>query len=112
MITPSEKGGSNKRMHLCRWPFRWPCGGVEAVHAALPNAACPGPHWKPLDATIGRLLALYHFGSRQGNSKQNNNNNVICTHFDGHFDGHRDAAVLYRVQQPRALTDGGGPELS
>jgi len=32
-------------------------------------------------------------GGRQGDSKQNNN--VLCTHFDGNFDGHPDAVVLY-----------------
>ena len=36
-------------MCLFRRPFRWPCGGVEAVHAASPDAACPrlhiGSHW-------------------------------------------------------------------
>jgi hypothetical protein len=64
----------------------------------LPDAACLGLHWKPLDAAIGQLLAPYRLGGHQGDSKQNND--VLCTHFDGHFDGHRDAAVLYRVYRP------------
>ncbi len=38
---------------------------------ALPDAACPGLLWKPLDAAIGRLLALYRPSGHQGNSKQN-----------------------------------------
>ena len=43
------------------------------MHAASPNAACPGLHWKPLDAAIGRLLAPYRLGGHQeGDSKQNN----------------------------------------
>jgi hypothetical protein len=70
------------------------CGGIEAIHAASPNAACPGLHQKPLDPPIGQLLAPYHLGGHQGDSKQNID--VICTHFDGRFNGHRDAAVLYR----------------
>jgi hypothetical protein len=86
-------------MHLRRWPFRLPCGGVEAIHAALPDAACPGLHRKPLDVTIGQLLALYRLGGRQGGSKQKND--VINSHFDGRFDGHCNAAVLYRPHCPK-----------
>ena len=71
-------------MHLCRRPFRWPCRGVEAIHTASPDAACPGLLRKPLDAAIGRLLAPYHSGGHHGDSKQNKD--VICTHFDGRFD--------------------------
>ena len=74
------------------------------IHAASPNAACPGLHWKPLDAAIGQLLAPYCLGGRQGNSKQNNN--VLCTHFDGRFDGHRDAVVLYRAHRPMEVVQG------
>jgi len=85
-------------MHLRRCSFRWLCGGIEAIHAASPNAACPGLHRKPLDTAIGQLLPPYCLGGRQGDNKQNNN--VTCTHFDGYFDGHRDAAVLYRVHCP------------
>jgi hypothetical protein len=40
------------------------------------DAACPGLHRKPLDAAIGQLLTPYRPGSRQGNSKQNNDVNV------------------------------------
>ncbi len=98
MITPSEKGGGDEQMHLRRFSFRWPCESVEAIHVASPDASCPGLHPKPLDSVIGQLLALYHLGSRQGDSKQNIN--VICTHFDSRFDGHCDAAVLYRVHHP------------
>ena len=58
---------------------------------ASPDAACPGPHWKPLDAAIGQLLAPYHLGGRQG--KNQLNNDATCTHFVGCFDGHRDAGL-------------------
>ena len=57
-----------------------------------------GLHRKPLDAAIGRLLAPYCLGGRQGDSKQNND--VLCAHFDGHFDGHRDAEVLHHAHCP------------
>ena len=88
---PSEIGGGSEQMPvLCR-PFWWPWWGVEAIHAASPDATCPGLHRKPLDAAIGWLLALYRLGGRQGDSKQNND--VSCTHFDGHFGGHRDGSV-------------------
>jgi len=73
-------------------------GGVEAIHAALPNAACPGLLRKPL------LLTPYHLGGCQGNSKQYKD--VICTHFDGRFDGHRNAAVLYRMHRPMEEVQG------
>ena len=46
-------------MCLRRRLFRWPCGGVEAVHAASPDAACPQLHWKPLGAAIGQLLVPF-----------------------------------------------------
>ena len=34
-----QKAGGDERMHLRRRPFRWSCGGIEAVHVALPDAA-------------------------------------------------------------------------
>jgi hypothetical protein len=76
MITPSKKIGNDERMHLHRGPFRWPCGGVEAetIHAALPDAACPGLNRKPLDAVIGQLLAPYCPGNRHGDSKDKRRN--------------------------------------
>jgi hypothetical protein len=77
MITPSKKGGGNEQMHLRRRPFRWPCRGVEAIHAASPNAACPGLLRKPLDAAIGQLLAPYRPGGCQGDSKQYNRQQTI-----------------------------------
>ena len=42
-------------MYLCCGPLR--CS--NAIRSALPNAAWPGLHQKPLDATIGLLLTLY-----------------------------------------------------
>ena len=65
-----QKIGSNEQMHLHRRPFRWPWWGVEAIHAASPNAACPGLHQKPLVATIRQLLTPYCPDGHQGDSKQ------------------------------------------
>ena len=104
MIMPSEKGGGDKRMHLRCCSFRWLCGGIEAIHAALPNAACPGLHRKPLDAAIGQLLAPYRLGGCQGASKQNNN--VLFAHYDGHVVGHRNVVVLYRTHRPMEEVQG------
>jgi hypothetical protein len=101
---PSEIGGGSEQIPLLCRPFWWPWWGVETIHAASPNAACLWLHWKPLDAVIGWLLASYRLGGHQGDSKQNND--VLCTHFDGHFDGHRDAAVLYRVHRPMEEVQG------
>ena len=58
------------------------------IHLALPSAACPGLHWKPLDASIC-------LGGRRGDSKQNND--VLCTPFDDHFNGFCDVVVLYHA---------------
>jgi hypothetical protein len=68
------------------------------MHTASPNAACPGLHRKPLDATIGLILPPYCPGGRQGDIKQNNN--VKCVHFAGRFDGCGGALVLYRSHRP------------
>ncbi len=89
-IMPTKKAGGDERMR--RRLFRWPCGGIEVVHAALPYAARPGLHWKPLDAAIGRLLALYCPGGRQGDKQYEG---ATCVHFADHFDGHGGAPVLY-----------------
>ena len=62
------------------------------VHAALPDAACPRLHRKPLDADIGQLLALYRPDGRHGDNQQNDD--AKRTLFAGYFDGHCDAAVL------------------
>ena len=92
---PSKKGGGDERMHLRRRPSRWPYGGVEAIHAASSDAACPGLYRKPLVAAIGQLLAPYCPGGHQGNSKQNKD--AKCVHFADHFDGQ---PVLYRAHRP------------
>jgi hypothetical protein len=34
-----QKNSGDKKMHIRCRPFRWRCGGVEAVHAALPDEA-------------------------------------------------------------------------
>jgi hypothetical protein len=70
-----DKIDNDKQMYLLCWSFQWPCGGMGAMPRALPNAACPELHPKPLDATIRQLLAPYcpksHQGSMQNNNKKN-----------------------------------------
>ncbi len=73
MVIFDDKIDDDKQMHLVCRPFRWPWRCAGAIQTALPNAACPGLHWKPLDATIGQLLATYCPSSRQGNRQTNNN---------------------------------------
>ena len=51
-----------------------------------------------MGAAIGRLLVPYRLGGRQGDNQQNND--AICSHFDGHFDGRGGAAVLYPTHRP------------
>ena len=98
MITAIEIGGGGEQMHVRRGPFRWPWQCAGATRSTSPNASWPGLRWKPLDATIGQLLAQYCPGGRQGDSKRCND--ATCTHFAGHFDGRGDAAVWYRVHCP------------
>ena len=81
-------------MHLIRRPFRLPWRCASAIRSASLDAACPGLHRKPLDATIRQILSPYCPGSRQGDNQHNDD--AICTHFAGHFDGHHDVPVLYR----------------
>jgi len=50
------------------------------IHAASPDAVCPGLLQKPLDAAITRL-----------------NDDAKCTHFASHLDDHRNAVEQYRV---------------
>ena len=50
------------------------------------------------DVAIGQLLTPYRLGDCQDDSKQNNN--VLCTLFDGHFDDHCNVAVLYPAHHP------------
>ena len=82
-------------MYLHRGPFWfwWPSRRIGVIRSTSPNLAWPGFHQKPLDATIGRLLAQYRPGSRQGDNQQNNNSK--CTHFAGRFNSHHHAAAQY-----------------
>ncbi len=95
MITAVEISGGGERMYLRRGPFWWPWRCADAIRSALPDAAWPRLHRKPLDAAIWRLLALYRPGGRQGNNQHNDK--ATCPPFAGRFDGHCDAAVLYRA---------------
>ncbi len=98
MITAVELGGGSEKMHLRRGQNRWPWGCADVIWSVSPNAASPGLHRKPPDAAIGRLLAPYRPGGRQGGSKRYDN--ATCTHFAGHFDGRSNVAVWYRAHRP------------
>jgi hypothetical protein len=88
-------------MYLRRGPFRWSWRCADAIRSKSPDAAWPGLYLKPLDAAIGRLLAPYRPGGRQGDNQHSDN--AKYSHFDGHFDGDRDAAVLYPAHCPMDL---------
>ena len=49
---------------------------------------------------------LHTSSVRRPPGRQQTNNDVLCTHFDGHFDGHRNAAVLYRGHHPMEEVQG------
>ncbi len=76
MVFSYDYSSQNRRRRrtnvLRRGPFRWPWRCADAIQSASPDAACPGLHQKPLNAAIGRLLAPYRPGGRQGNNQQNN----------------------------------------
>ncbi len=69
----NNKINDDEQMHLHCGPFRRPCGGAGAMQMPLPNAACPGLLWIPLDAGIGQLPASYRPSGHQGNRQTNNN---------------------------------------
>ncbi len=68
-----DKTKNDIKMHLRSGPFQRPCGCAGAIQTVLPNGACPGLLWKPLDTVIGELLAPYCPSCRQGNRQTNNN---------------------------------------
>jgi hypothetical protein len=76
MVMMDDEINNGINMFLSRWPFQWPWRSAGAIRSALPNAACPELLWKPLDATIGQLLAFYCPSSHQGNRQTNNNQQI------------------------------------
>ncbi len=58
------------------------------------------------DAAIGQLIAPYHPGGREGNSKQNDDKK--WTNIAGYFDGHDGAPVRYRAHHPMEEVQGFG----
>ena len=71
---------------VTKWPTQaCTIPGVGEIRSGPPDAVCPGLHWKPLDATIGRLLAPHCPGGHQGSSKQKNNDKRT-NNFAGRFE--------------------------
>ena len=85
-------------MHLHRRPFRWPCGGIEAIHAASPDGGCPGPYRSHQTPPLGDYLL--RIAPADARTTINLKTMTKYTYFVGRFDGHRDAAVRYRVHRP------------
>ena len=48
------------------WQYFLPCRCGGAMLGASPNEAHPGLHLKPLDVTIGQVLALHRRGGHHG----------------------------------------------
>jgi hypothetical protein len=97
-----DKIDDDIKMHLRRGPFRRPCGCARAIQMVLPDAACPGLLRKPLDASIGQLLALYCPSGRQGNRQTNNNQQMTLKRWPNLWPW-QCAGTL-----PRTLPDGEG----
>ncbi len=89
-------------MHLRCWPFWWARQCTRAIQTASPNAACPGLLRKPLDASIGQLLAPYRPNGRQGNRQTNNNKQMSLKRWLNWWPW-RCAGMV-----PRTSPDGGG----
>ena len=83
-----------------------PCRYAGAMRYALPDTACSGLLWKPLDAAIGWLLALYCPNGRQGNRQTNNNQQMHLKRWPNRWPWWC-AGML-----PRTSPDGGGLGLS
>ncbi len=71
---------------------------------ASTNAACPGLLRKPLDATIGQLLAPYCPSGTRATGKQTTINKY--TYKAGHFDGRGGVPVQYRAYPPMEEVQG------
>jgi hypothetical protein len=102
----NNKIDNDERMHLHCSPFRRPCGCAGVIQTASPNVACPDLLRKPLDAGIGRLLALYRPSGRQGNRQTNNNQQMTLKRWPNRWPW-RCAGTL-----PRTSPNGGGLGLS
>jgi hypothetical protein len=100
-----DKIDNDIEMHLRCGLFQRPCGCTGAIQMALPDAACPGLLWKPLDAGIGQLLTPYRPSGCQGNRQTNNNQQMTLKRWPNWWPW-RCADTL-----PRTLPNGGGLEL-
>ena len=98
----NDKIDNDTKMHLRRGSFRRPCKCTRAIQMALPDAACPGLLWKPLDAGIGQLLAPYCPSGCQGNRQTNNNQQMTLKRWPNRWPW-QCAGTL-----PRTSPDGGG----
>ncbi len=96
-----DKINNDIKMHLHGGPFWRPCGCAGAIQMALPNVACPGLLWKPLDAGIGRLLTPYCPSGCQGNRQTNNNQQITLKRWQNWW-----------PSLPCTLPNGGGVGLS
>ncbi len=101
-----DKIDNDIEMHLRCSPFWRPCRCAGAIQTALPDAACPGLLWKPLDAGIGQLLAPYCPSGRQGNKQINNNQQMTLKRWPNWWPWQCAGTLL------RTSPDGGGLGLS
>ncbi len=69
----------NNQMHLWCNPFLRPSWCAGTIPRASPNERGPWLPRKPLDAATGWVFRSYCPSSRQGNSKQNNNQKMYHT---------------------------------
>ncbi len=104
-VIDDDKIDDGMNMFHRRCPFRWPWWSAGAIRRASPNAACPGLLRKPLDASIGRLLALYCPSGRQGDRQTNNNQQIHLKSWPFRWP-RRCAGTI-----PRTSPDRGGPGL-
>jgi hypothetical protein len=98
MVIVDDKINDGINMFLRCWPFRWPWRSAGAIQSALPNAACSGLLWKPLDATSGKYLL--RIAPAAARATANEMTMEKCTKKTCHFDGRDGASVGYRANCP------------
>ncbi len=98
MIFPSEEGGGDKQMYLCRRPFlmaKWTCWSDAR---GIPQCSMARA---TLDAHESRhCVATHSVLPRRPPGRQQTKHWLKCTHFAGCFDGRGGATVGYRAHHP------------
>ena len=72
---------NNKQMYLTCWSFWWPWQRASTVLSSSTYALCSALQFKPLNAAIGRVFALYLPGDRQIQAIDSKQMHLTCWRF-------------------------------